>query len=66
MTVPSQLSLGTKQKAHQELDGEEEAEGREDGPRHSRSITRPLDEVSAPEHGEGGQYKCSHRAAIDY
>lgn len=26
MTVPSQLSLGTKQKAHQEQDGEEEAE----------------------------------------
>lgn len=40
--------------------------GGEDGPRHSRSITRPLDEVSAPERGEGGQYKCSHKAAIDY
>ncbi len=28
MTVPSQLSLGTKQKAHQEQDREEKAEGR--------------------------------------
>lgn len=27
MTVPSQLSLGTKQKAHEERDGEEEARG---------------------------------------
>lgn len=33
-------------KAHQEEDGEEEAEG-EDGPRHSCSVRRPLDEVSA-------------------
>ncbi|CAB1416201.1 unnamed protein product [Pleuronectes platessa] len=52
MTVPSQLSLGTKQKAHQEQDGEEEEEAREGGrgrmvPRHSCSVTRPLDEVSA-------------------
>ncbi|KAK5929816.1 hypothetical protein CgunFtcFv8_011017 [Champsocephalus gunnari] len=44
MTVPSQLSLGTKQKAHQEQHGEEEA----GGGRHSCSVARPLDEVSGP------------------
>ncbi|TNN80762.1 hypothetical protein EYF80_008996 [Liparis tanakae] len=53
MTVPSQLSLGTKQKAHQEQDKRKRRRG-EDGPRHSCSVIRPLDEVSALEHEEGG------------
>lgn len=36
-----------------------------DGPRHSCCI-RSLDEVSAPEHGQSGQYECSSRVAIQY
>ncbi|KAJ4936052.1 hypothetical protein JOQ06_017576, partial [Pogonophryne albipinna] len=52
MTVPSQLSLGTKQKAHQEQDGEEEAGGGDVTPALSRDL---LMKCRAPQHGEGGQ-----------
>lgn len=33
--------------------GQRGSGGGADGPRHCRPVTRPLDEVSAPEHGEG-------------
>lgn len=67
MTVPSQLSLGTKQKAHQEPDGEEEAERRGRMVLVTPALSQGLLMKCQPRStAERGHYECSHTAAHDF